>query len=295
MFKRIKTLLNTISEVIQVFLYFYAFFAIIVWLLYLSHCSLSESLNYYFLLFESIVKKFYTPSGVDWTLIIVAVLCIVISYLLSKITENVNMLIDNINSLIFDILEKKDVEEEKKARNDLRQSYLKYNQFVVGIKIKIQVNEHQVYESLSQLEVSKLHSDIVAAIRKYIDESTIKSFSTIGDCIILRSKSFSEIEDYIESINNLAHIIKTQYSNDEYFSSIKCYIEPLKPESEINRDFIVKILNMNLTPRFITNEKFHEIYNEFGLKKFKILTIGLYKIDDENSKISKNIELYQIK
>lgn len=295
MLKRIKTLFNTISEIIQVFLYFYAFFAIIVWLMYLSHCPLSETLNYYFLLFESLVKKFYTPYAVDWTLIIVAVLCIVISYLLSKITENINMLIDNINSLIVDIKDKKDIDEENKAKNDLRQDYLQYNQLVIGIKLKIQVNEHQIYESLSQLEVSKLHSDIVAEIRKYIDESTIKSFSTNGDCIIIRSKSFSDIEEYIESLNNLSQIIKTKYANNEYLPSIKCYIEPLKPESKVNQNFIIKILNMNLTPKFITNEKFYNIYNEFGLKKFKILTIGLYNIEDENTKTSQNVELYQIK
>ena len=295
MLQRIKALLNNISEVIQVLLYFYAFFAIIVWLMYLSQCPLSEILKDYFLLFESLVEKFYTPNGVDWTLIIVAVLCVVISYLLSKITENVNILINNINSISIEILEKKDVEEENKARNDLRQSYLRYNQFVVGIKIKIQVNEHQLYESLSHVEVSQQHSDIVAAIRRYINESTIKSFSTNGDYIIIRSKSLSEIENYIESINNLAQNIKTQYSNGEYLSSIKCYIEPLKPESIVNRELIIKILNMNLTPQFITNEKFYDIYNEFGLKKFKIFTIGIYNIEDESNKTFQNVELYQIK
>lgn len=295
MLKRIKTLFNTMSEVIQVFLYFYAFFAIIVWLLYLSRCPLCEALNYYFIIFENIVNKFYSPNGVDWTLIIVSILCIVISYILSKITENINMLIENVNSLIFDIKNKKDLNDEMNAREELRQNYLQYNQLVIGIKVKIQVNEHQIYESLSQLEVSKLHSDIIAEIRKYVDETTVKSFSTNDDCIIIRSKSFSDIEDYIDSINNLSQIIKKQYSNNEYLPSIKCYIEPLKPEDKINQNFIMKILNMNLTPKFITNEKFYNIYNEFGLKKFKILTIGLYNIEDENNKLSENIELYQIK
>lgn len=179
MLKRIKTLFNTISEIIQVFLYFYAFFAIVVWLLYLSHCPLSETLNYYFVFFENIVNKFYTPNEVNWTLVWVALLCIVVSYILSKITENINMLTDNINFIIVDVKNKKDLKDEMKAREELRQEYLQYNQLVIGIKVKIQVNEHQIYESLSQLEVSKLHSDIVAEIRKYIDETTVKSFSTI--------------------------------------------------------------------------------------------------------------------
>ena len=295
MLKRIKTLFNTISEIIQVFLYFYAFFAIVVWLLYLSHCPLSETLNYYFVFFENIVNKFYTPNEVNWTLVWVALLCMVVSYILSKITENINMLTDNINFIIVDVKNKKDLKDEMKAREELRQEYLQYNQLVIGIKVKIQVNEHQIYESLSQLEVSKLHSDIVAEIRKYIDETTVKSFSTNDDYIIIRSKSFSDIEEYIDSINNLSQIIKTQYSNNEYLPSIKCYIEPLKPEDKINHNFIIKILNMNLTPKFITNEKFYNIYNEFGLKKFKILTIGLYNIEDEKNKTSQNIELYQIK
>ncbi len=295
MLKKIKTLFNTISEIIQVFLYFYAFFAIIVWFLSLSHCPLCKDLNDYFVIFENIVNKFYSPKDVDWTLIIISVLCMLVSNLLSKITENINMLIDNISSLIIDIKEKKDINEENKARNELRQDYLQYNQLVIGIKIKIQVNEHQIYQSLSQLEVSKLHSDIVAEVRKYIDATTVKSFSTNEDCIIIRSKSFSDIEDYIDSINNLSQIIKTKYSNNEYRPSIKCYIEPLKPENKVNQNFIIKILNMNLTPKFITNEKFYNIYNEFGLKKFKILTIGLYNIEDENNKTSQNIELYQIK
>lgn len=295
MLKKIKTLFNTFSEFVQVFLYFYAFFAIIVWVLLVTHNPLNEIFNSYFLIFENLVNKFYTPDGIDWTLILVAILCIIISYILSKITENINMLMDNVNILINDINEKQELKEENKARNDLKQDYLHYNQFAIGIKIKIQVNEHRIYESLSELEVSKLHSDIVAEIRKYIDESTVKSFSTNDDCIIIRSKSFSDIDDYIDTLNNLSQIIKTQYTNNEYLSSIKCYIEPLKPENKINQTKIIKILNMNLIPKFITNEKFYNIYNEFGLKKFKILTIGLYNIEDENNKLSENIELYQIK
>ena len=295
MLKRIKTVFNTVSEVVQVFLYFYSFFAIVVWLLFLSHSPLSKTLNYYFVFFEKIVNKFYTPLDDDWTLILVAMLCIVISYILSKITENVNRLSENINSIIVDVKNKKDLKEENNVNNELRQEYLQYNQLAIGIKIDIHINEHQIYESLSQLEVSKLHSDIVAEIRKYIDETTIKSFSINDDCIIIRSKSFSDIEEYIDSINKLSQIIKTQYSNNEYLSSIKCYIEPLKPENTINQHFVLKVLNMNLTPKFVTNEKFYNIYNEFGLKKYKVLTIGLYNIEDEKTKVLQNVELFQIK
>lgn len=289
MLKRIKTVFNTVSEVVQVFLYFYAFFAIVVWFLYLCRNSLSVALNYYFVIFENIVNKFYTANEVDWTLIIISALCIIISYILSKMTENINMLIDNINSLLIDVNNKKEIKEENDAKNQLRKDYLKYNQFVIGIKIKIQENEHQIYKSLIQLEVPKIHSEIVSEIKKHMEASTLRSFSEKDDCIILRSKSFSDIEDYIDSINNLSQIIKNRYSNNEYLPSINCYVEPLKPESLINQNFILKVLNMNLTPKFITNEKFYNIYNEFGLKKYKILTVGLYNLDGEM------IELFQIK
>lgn len=295
MLKRIKTVFNTVSEVVQVFLYFYSFFAIVVWLLFLSHSPLSKTLNYYFVFFEKIVNKFYTPLDDDWTLILVAMLCIVISYILSKITENVNMLSENINSIIVDVKNKKDLKEENNVNNELRQEYLQYNQLAIGIKIDIHINEHQIYESLSQLETSEIRSNIVSEIRKYIDETTIKSFSINDDCIIIRSKSFSDIEEYIDSINNLSQIIKTQYSNNEYLPSIKCYIEPLKPENTINQHFVLKVLSMNLTPKFVTNEKFYNIYNEFGLKKYKVLTIGLYNIEDEKTKVLQNVELFQIK
>lgn len=289
MLKRIKTVFNTVSEVVQVFLYFYAFFAIVVWFLYLCRNSLSVALNYYFVIFENIVNKFYTASEVDWTLIIISALCIIISYILSKMTENINMLIDNINSLLIDVNNKKEIKEENDAKNQLRKDYLKYNQFVIGIKIKIQENEHQIYKSLIQLEVPKIHSEIVSEIKKHMEALTLRSFSEKDDCIILRSKSFSDIEDYIDSINNLSQIIKNRYSNNEYLPSINCYVEPLKPESLVNQNFILKVLNMNLTPKFITNEKFYNIYNEFGLKKYKILTVGLYNLDGEM------IELFQIK
>ena len=100
MLKRIKTLFNTISEIIQVFLYFYAFFAIVVWFLYLSHCPLGETLNYYFVFFENIVNKFYTPNEVNWTLVWVALLCIVVSYILLSLKPNPNAL--KSSTLAFD-------------------------------------------------------------------------------------------------------------------------------------------------------------------------------------------------
>ena len=295
MINKIKTVFNTISEFVQVFLYFYAFFAIMVWLFIIGHIPFGETLSSYFILFKNLVDKLYTPQSVDWTLVIISVFCMVLSYLLSKITETINLLMNNINLLVSSIKERQEQKEQTKAKNELRQEYLKYNQFVIGIKINVKIEEEQIYESLSQLEVSKFQSDIINKIRKCIDNANIKTFLTMGEYLIIRLRSFYDIEEFIDSINELSLKLKNSILNDEYMFSIKCYIEPLKPEDMINQEYLMKILNMNLIPKFITNEKFYDIYDEFGLKKFKVLTIGLYNIQDKNGKNYKNIELFQIK
>ena len=81
-------------------------------------------------------------------------------------TENINMLIDNINSLLIDVNNKKEIKEENDAKNQLRKDYLKYNQFVIGIKIKIQENRI-TYKFYSFILTNNSFFDVFFNIKKF--------------------------------------------------------------------------------------------------------------------------------
>ena len=216
MLKRIKTVFNTVSEVVQVFLYFYAFFAIVVWFLYLCRNSLSVALNYYFVIFENIVNKFYTASEVDWTLIIISALCIIISYILSKMTENINMLIDNINSLLIDVNNKKEIKEEihkndnsgTKAENKeipdthttLQKLRKMFNQEMISEEMHIRLDET---EAEFEKEAKKLNNilDFNHKFKGEISDDILqKQISTLKS--ITDEKEFNEKLSEFERDNN---------------------------------------------------------------------------------------------